>query len=697
MNTSSPICVNAELDGRSDPSPVTRTRIVGLALLGTILSIASQGFHFNVGNNVYHIPVVLKLFDLNQFSHDPFYQSLRNFVSLVWPILGLVATPANVAWIFFGAHFVSRLLLYLACLTCLYRLGLRTFRTLTVSILTLAVGHAFVGYSMIGDTGLQIDCFTHTELTYPFILFSLLLAADGRHLQAFAVNGLTLDINAFVGVWMAVVLLLMLFVAPSTLRKKITQLLSGGALQMLIALPIIVWILHAVQEPGGAPFDYRTFIASYFPKHFLIQASSAQDLVLFAMTCASGGIALWLLGPAARPWRIAFLGFLGLFGLGTILPLVTSSRLLLNLLFLRIDGVIVLLSLLFIAPIAVQIALRRDWRVDGGLAFTILATVALGDWRLTAIGLALLAYDLNPASKSVWASPRLVSLFCVLLGTITVLSQVGVRPAFQSHYLIAAAMCFVVGLLEGAPVLVSLAAVIASVNFPILCAGAVIGLGVAIVWRDRSILWLVACTALSGMIQVVLGGGGFKAALSAALVLSGALAFLGRDRLSKALRFRMPGRVAAVALALFSVLLLWCAGQRATFVWIQLPRDPGTAEERSWKYAQQWARFQSPQEAVFLVPPNRQGFQLGSERNVWVDWRQGAAVMWSPSFYARWMARFPEVARLKSRADFNAYAAAHGIDYYVVERQFDTGNPPRETPVYSNAAFEIYRLNPSGR
>ena len=689
--------VSTAVSGGSSSRAATRMQMAGLAVLGTVLSIASERFYFGVGNNVFHIPVVLKLFDLNQFSHDAFYQSLRDFASLVWLSLGLVATPANVFWIFFGAHVVSRLLLYLGCLICLYRLGLRTFRTLTISILALAVGRVFVGYSMIGATGMQIDYFTHTELTYPLILFSLLLAADGRHIQAFAVNGLTLDVNAFVGAWMAVVLLLVLLVEPAALRKKITQLLAGGTLQMLIALPIIVWILNTIREPGGTPFDYRTFIAYYFPKHFLIQASSVQDLVLFAMTCASGGIALWLLGSAVRPWRIAFLGFIGLFGVGAILPLVTSSRLLLNLDLLRIDGVVVLLSLLFVMRVAAPIALRKDWRVDGGVAFMILATVALGDWRLTAIGLALLAHDLNREPGSIWASPRLASFFCVALGAITVASQVGVAPAFQSQYMIAAAMCFIIGFLEGNVVLVSLAAVIAGVNFPILCAGAIAGLGLAIVWRLRSVLWLLACAVVSGVIQVVLGGGGVKAALAAALVISGMLAFLVRDRLGNMPRLAIHGRVAAVGLALFSFLLLWCAGQRANFVWIELPRDPGTAEEQSWKDAQQWARLHSPKEAVFLVPPNRQGFQLGSERNVWVDWRQGAAVMWSPSFYARWMARFPEVARLKTRSDFNAYASAHGIDYYVVERKQDTENSPRETPVYSNPAFDIYRLNSGAR
>jgi hypothetical protein len=262
--------------------------------------------------------------------------------------------------------------------------------------------------------------------------------------------------------------------------------------------------------------------------------------------------------------------------------------------------------------------------------------------------------------------------------------------------MIASAMCFVIGLLDEQPVLAALAAVIASVNFPILCAGATVGLGIAILWRERSLLWLLACTVVSGLIQVMLGAGGFRATLAATLMISGTIAFLIRDRWKIGSPDAIRAGAAGVGLAFLSFLLLWCAGQRATFVWIELPRDPVTAEEKSWKDAEQWARLNSPKEAVFLVPPDRQGFQLGSERNVWVDWRQGAAVMWSPSFYARWWARFPEVARLKTHSDFSAYAAAHRIDYYVVERKQDTRNPPPEAPVYSNAAFDIYRLKSGG-
>src|SRR5579863_10028700 len=94
-----------------------------LAVLGTILSMVRQSFRFGVINNIFHIPIVLKLFNLEQFAHDPFYQSLRSFTSLVWPALSLVATPEHIVAVFLGAQIVSRLLLYLACIYGLVVMG----------------------------------------------------------------------------------------------------------------------------------------------------------------------------------------------------------------------------------------------------------------------------------------------------------------------------------------------------------------------------------------------------------------------------------------------------------------------------------------------------------------------------------------------------------------------------------------------
>jgi hypothetical protein len=134
--------------------------------------------------------------------------------------------------------------------------------------------------------------------------------------------------------------------------------------------------------------------------------------------------------------------------------------------------------------------------------------------------------------------------------------------------------------------------------------------------------------------------------------------------------------------------------------------DRGTKamEDRAWKDVQQWAHMNTSRDAVFLVPFDSSGFQLGSYRQVWIDFQQGATVMWSPAFYSRWMDRYPDVRKLTSHADFYNYARAHDLRYYVVPKA--STRWPRmsftvtscdicdEMLIYSNLYFDVYRLGP---
>ncbi len=657
-----------------------------LAALGTILSIARQGFHFGVLNNIFHLPIVLKLFNLSQFSQDPFYQSLRNFTSLVWPALSLIATPANVVAVFLAAHIISRLLLYIACIQCLIQMGVRSLLALLSFVLVLASGPAFAGYSMIGATGLQIDYFTHTELTYPFVIFALMLASQGRYSWAFAVNGVTLNVNAFVGVWLAVILASMALAEPARIQRKVRTLILGGIVQGLISLPTAAWILRTIRDSHGAPsFDYRAFLAYYFPKHFFIQASSFPEIVQFAMVCASGAMALHLLAGALRPWRVAFIGCVALFGVGAILPLVSSSRLLLNLLFLRIDGVVILLSLMF-AAVAVAPYLRTGER--WGMAMAVLATLALGDWRVTAITLTIFAFDRGAISC------RWTTLSCVAVGGLSIVSQIGATATLQFQHVLVALLCFLLAFLEDRLILIALGAIVASVNFPILCGGSLVGLCAALLWKKSAVRWIVASAGLSMLLQAAFSGVVLKTAVSSAIVVGCSGLFLVSGDAKRAFRLRLRGTTFAVAYSSLLAALLVPAVQVSLLVWVLSRRGTLAAEGNAWKDVQHWVRGNAPSNAVFLVPSDSEGFELGSDHRVWIDWQQGAAVMWSPAYYSRWISRYPEVRRLKSHSSFYKYALAHNISYYVIPKEpSNTDICLDEMRLYSNAYFEVYRLS----
>lgn len=92
-----------------------------------------------------------------------------------------------------------------------------------------------------------------------------------------------------------------------------------------------------------------------------------------------------------------------------------------------------------------------------------------------------------------------------------------------------------------------------------------------------------------------------------------------------------------------------------------------------------WARANTPINSIFLVitqnhlpsshttPRDYDNtvFQYTSHRVSWVDFKSGAAVMWSPSYYHTWYPRIEEVLSLKSLKDKIAYAKKNSISYVI--------------------------------
>jgi len=236
----------------------------------------------------------------------------------------------------------------------------------------------------------------------------------------------------------------------------------------------------------------------------------------------------------------------------------------------------------------------------------------------------------------------------------------------------------------------ALALVVAGLNWPMLSVVAGVSMGLAILEKERAIDWAAGIALAGALVQIGLHHTDRKAALSAALLVVGAVVLFWEQRRPNGISvasLRAPRFAAALLLGA----LLWCAGQRAALAW---KRDPVLI---AWRDVQEWARLHTPPDAEFLVPPEQNGFELGSYRRAWVDHQQGAAVLWSPSFYAQWISRYPAVAALKNHAQFYSYARAHAIRYYVLQREQSRDGTvcPQETRLYENGEFEVYQLNPA--
>src|ERR1700759_4239797 len=97
---------------------------IALAVLIATITVLLQPFQFDINNNAFHIPIVLRWYDLPRYADDPFIQSLRQFASPVYPIVSWFATPSTIEGIFFGLWFASRALTCFALMSLAETLGL---------------------------------------------------------------------------------------------------------------------------------------------------------------------------------------------------------------------------------------------------------------------------------------------------------------------------------------------------------------------------------------------------------------------------------------------------------------------------------------------------------------------------------------------------------------------------------------------
>ncbi|MBO9377483.1 hypothetical protein GG804_11960 [Sphingomonas histidinilytica] len=148
--------------------------------------------------------------------------------------------------------------------------------------------------------------------------------------------------------------------------------------------------------------------------------------------------------------------------------------------------------------------------------------------------------------------------------------------------------------------------------------------------------------------------------------------------------WRSPALALIAGLALFNVatLVKWRKDGVAQRLAVEAPFERMT----------DWVR-RSTLAGPFLVPvdePHRDlfdNFQLKALRPVWVDWKQGAVVMWEPGFYPRWSTRYAAVESLGDADQFLAYAAANDIPYVVLPE--DIGDCGAARTLYRDGGYAI--------
>jgi hypothetical protein len=112
--------------------------------------------------------------------------------------------------------------------------------------------------------------------------------------------------------------------------------------------------------------------------------------------------------------------------------------------------------------------------------------------------------------------------------------------------------------------------------------------------------------------------------------------------------------------------------------------------------AADWARANTPKDAVFLLPDADKAltpgfFRVRSLRSVYVDWKGGGQVNLLKEFATEWWDRWQKSGEGKFDPTKVDQLAGLGIDYIVVEPDNRLRN--RE-PAYQNGNYLVYRLRP---
>lgn len=615
------------------------------------LSILVQGFQLPGSTNAWHLPILLDWIGSAEGPDDAFTRSLERFATQVWPLLSLVADEATWPAVLALAHYLARLATLAALFLLLERLaagapGDRRGRALLLAAL-FGIGLAFFRQSPLGGGEVMLDEFSHSALNVPLSLLLLLCAARRRWWGCGLLLGLLFDVNAFVAGWLALATAAAFLAAERgrPRRERLRLALGPLALAALLALPT-AWDLRDALAAAAPPpgFDFRVFLRAFYGGHFFLSSVPPGNLVsALLLWLGIGWLALWFRrrpAPDAATRRAAagFVAVLLLVPLlGALLPALSGSALLLNLHPMRMDF---LLVWAFYVGLGLVVMLRG--RLDLPAALVLLALFA--------------------------------GLFLPLLLLLPLLGSGGAdraagqgpdrRPARAAAPLVWLTVAAAVALLGALPALP-----FATHRWVQALQLAVLLLFLARGTFDRR---LDPATALLAALLALLSSHfaaplpGLPWAAAALLALAAGL------RLRRPRAAPEPGLLHPLPGLVFLAAVLAAALPGARHLLESGRLDRYDARSLSFLSAQRWARSETAPGSLFLAPDWQlegnltPSFWTLSRRPVWVDWRQGAAVHWSPGFYPQWQERMQQARALGSVAEKLAFARGVGIAYVIL-------------------------------
>lgn len=352
---------NASMETASTTSPAERSTGVlfsspWLMLFpATLLSFLFSGYVPVFNNNVYHLPILLQSYDLPQFQDDAFIQSLRHFSSGFWLVFAGAGRHVDPIIFLTGWLIVTHFAFIAACLHLAESLGYRDNRQLNLFVLLLSVSSLTVGLT-VGGGGLMLDNFTHSELANATMIFGFSFALRRRYGYAAVATCATFFLNAFMAVWMVLPLILLVAHQLSSGELSVGRLLTDGVVGSLLGAvllaPPLINIIGNPEMSAPLDFSYRDHLWSSFPSHFFLNGVPLRELIKLAGLMLILLLTVNLHGRKSREFLMLALGAIAVLAIGAIVPLLTDSRMILNLHLIRSAVMVAILAAVSLALVA---------------------------------------------------------------------------------------------------------------------------------------------------------------------------------------------------------------------------------------------------------------------------------------------------------------------------------------------------------
>jgi len=323
-------------------------RWLGLLLLFSTLLVAfgvQEGFEHAQVNHFrdqsVQLPILYSYADETLFPGDILLEARKTYVTWFYPALGVLSRLVPLYGLMLGLYLLSIGL----TLTAVYVLAEGFFPQRRAGLVAILLWTIWLPNP--GGDFLHSSFPTHTTTAVGLQLLGLALALRNRQNAAALLIGLSLNINAMTGLFVAAVWFFMLLGAPQNWSWR---LLKIPCIMAVSALPILYWKLDA---GTGQEIPLESFVEIMRTRLWYAVFPFSVDLqlwVLFGLV-----LLLWYysarFAPTATNQRVKWMmgGIVALFVIGTIFTEVYPVELVIQLQLLRSTWVLNLFAMLYFA------------------------------------------------------------------------------------------------------------------------------------------------------------------------------------------------------------------------------------------------------------------------------------------------------------------------------------------------------------